>query len=243
MWLRRFLSINFIGTFIILAGSALIFFKAYQHQIDKVKIKGIYFSNPQQLQQEIQSSIKQLHFLSSFTKLKQALIRYPTILDVSLKREWPNIWHIELQEQRPVAKIGEYAVFASGSLVNEKFFRHNSEFSTLVQLDLINQNPEMIAKSLNLILKLKKMLYPLDLKLKKVYIKPDSGWGFVDADGVNVILGLHFLEERVRRYALIRNSNLVEKLRGVSSMDLRYTNGMAVSKNLLKGKLHGKARR
>ena len=69
---------------------------------------------------------------------------------------------------------------------------------------------------------------PIALKVAELELSERRAWRVTLADGAVLILGRHFVGERLERFARAWPTALEPNWTRVASLDLRYTNGFAV---------------
>lgn len=187
------------------------------------------YTEPMLVKDAVASEIEKGFFGMRIAKMRDQLLAVPWVQKASVCRKWPDTVLLHLQEREPLARYEKDGLIdTSGKLF---FPALNSELQERLQSlpEFVGERKNlstMIAMYLQILAKIK----PLGLTLTKLVIRFDSGWHATLSNGLTIMLGKNELEDRLNRFVLAYNDNK-SGLRGlnVGVVDLRYTNGMAVS--------------
>ena len=148
----------------------------------------------------------------------------PWVAQVSLIKNWPNTLELHVTEEKAIAHWGE------DGLLNAQAKVFWPEVSTSDQgLPQFNgpegSEKQLVAQyhDLNSLLRTK------SLALKSLTLEPRGSWKFELTNGVLVTLGMEDINERLVRFLSLYERVLHAKIEQVASVDLRYTNGVAVA--------------
>ena len=184
-----------------------------------------------QLKQLKESDIKTtvLPFLSqgffrlSVRSIRDELQQLPWVQSVEVRRVWPDILQIAVQEQMAQAKWGEKGVLSTEG----KIFYPDPQTipSKLPQFE----GPDARAKEMQQqYLALLEALGPIGLTVQKLDLSANGAWQMLLDNGMTVILGKTGLSDRINRFVMAYQSNLQAQSQRIAYVDLRYTNGFAV---------------
>ena len=76
---------------------------------------------------------------------------------------------------------------------------------------------------------LSQMLRPLGFSIARLELRERGSWFVTTAQGIELFLGRDHQVEKVQRFVAIYNKALKDKLANIASVDLRYSNGLAVA--------------
>ena len=157
-------------------------------------------------------------FNLNISAMRAALIELPWVRDVVVYRVWPDGLRLVIHEQTAFARwkdtgllneYGEY--FAPGNIA---LFNHLP----------VLQGPEEAKIS---ILEKFKLLRKAGLPVAYLQLDERRAWQFEMTNGTHIMLGKTDFEARVKR--LVGFAVNSKKLAQVQKIDMRYTNGLAVS--------------
>jgi len=155
--------------------------------------------------------------------IRSALLEEPWINDVSVRRIWPDTVQVTVYEQRAVAVWGKGALLNSDGTI---FAPAPASFpQSLVQLTgPQGSHLEMLDRYQTL----QELLQEFHIDLASITLNARRAWRFDLIDGPTVILGRKEVDRRIKRFRRILVTGLEQDLENVETVDLRYTNGVAV---------------
>jgi len=157
------------------------------------------------------------------SNLKQELMQFPWVANVSIRRVWPGTLKIRISPQSPVARWGQE------SLMNS-------------DLELFSPAPDTFPKDLPLLdgpkgaerevwkeyQFLNEQFDVLKLKVVSVELSARHSWSFALSNGIWVILGRENLDKRLQRLIKLYPKLFAPRADEIAQIDLRYPNGFAV---------------
>lgn len=198
--------------------------KFYQKPINEVQIDGefLYLSYD-----ELRASVDQAlatHFLDiDLNVLKETLEQNPWIDSVSVARKWPGKLVIKVVEQQPIARWG-----ADGFLNMRGDIIRTEHLVNLGSLPLLSGNDLYATEVMQEYLRMGKLLAQAELMLESVELDETRSWTLVVGEGVVVKLGRDSVWEKLQYLASATRTTLAQNFGNISSVDMRYSNGMAV---------------
>jgi cell division protein FtsQ len=164
-------------------------------------------------------------FLSmNLIHLQNELQSHPWIHQVSVRREWPSTLKVEVVEEVPIARWGQKGFL--NRLGDQLAIKENSQLRSLPVLQTEFGKSQDMVEQYQLI---SELLIPVDLKLTELQRNAVGAWQVDTTEGVRLILGRGQIVEKMRRLAIVWQSELVNKKSNIAAIDLRYPNGLAVS--------------
>lgn len=192
--------------------------------IRKVKVDGDFrFLAPDQIEALVTSAVQGGFFEVDVRKVRARILQEPWVLDATVVRAWPDAIRVSIREQRPVARWGPDALLSAQSRV---FRPRNKRLPE--GLAVLHGPPGSEAEVWSMYQQIRAVLEPLGLKVAEVTLSERRAWSVALADGAALILGRHFVVDRLQRFARAWPSVLESNWSRVASLDLRYTNGFAV---------------
>ena len=184
-----------------------------------------------QLKQLKESDIKAtvLPFLSqgffrvSVRAIRDELQHLPWVQSVEVRRIWPDVLQVSIQEQMAQAKWGEKGILSTDGTI---FYPDPDTIPLkLPQFEGPNERAKEMQQQY---LALLEALVPIGLTVEKLNLAPNGAWQMVLDNGMTVILGRTGLNDRINRFVLAYQSNLQAQSQRIAYVDLRYTNGFAI---------------
>lgn len=169
---------------------------------------------------------------SSFMKLdleaiQQRLEEQAWIDRVRVARRWPDQLEVTVIEHKPIARWGKTdALNHRGEVIRLTDARTAEELLRgLPELDGVEGMEQTMMSQYQ---SLNKMLMDYGLSLKLLACDADRSWTMTLSDGVVIQVGRDQLIEKMRRFLLVYETQLQGQWANLSSIDLRYHNGVAV---------------
>ncbi len=141
----------------------------------------------------------------------------------SLRRRWPDVLVVRIEEHRAAARWGDRGLLnARGELFAE---RPPHGFPELPRLDGPPGSEREVAK---VYLAMRERLLETRLAIERLHLDERGSWRLLLATGQEVRFGRADVHERIDRFFSVAAPALARELHRVSYVDLRYTNGFAV---------------
>jgi len=146
------------------------------------------------------------------------------IKDIQVKRSWPDSLHLVVEEQNAIAQWGDDALV---NTEGELFFPAKASFPKgLVKLGALNEtSKELTQRYVDIVAH----FAPLDLVVSQ--LKMDKRHAlFIQFDGgMTLLLGRADNDKRIMRFKTLYQSGLRQYKNEIETVDMRYTNGVAVA--------------
>jgi cell division protein FtsQ len=188
-------------------------------------ISRIKHLDPLDLRNAVMSELRGGFFTVDLRAIERSLESLAWVEAAAARRQWPDTVLIRLGEQKAVARWG-----------NEGLLNPRGE---VFHPDQINQSvgdlpilfgPEGHGKELiKRFEHFYELLFPLGLRLRALVQDERRAWHMLLANGVKVALGRGEASRRLRRFLRVYPKVLAPRISEVVSIDLRYTNGIAVA--------------
>lgn len=205
----------------------------YQHRfsvIEQVRVTtDSKLLNPQDIKEIIKTS---LHKQDSFfrfktTELRTKLKEIPWIGHVIIKRQWPNMLLIDIEEQKPIAKWNNIALINSK---NELFMPQQQTFPD--NLPLLYGPDEEASNVVYNYISMQQMLISLGFSIKSLGINQEDTWHMILNDNIDVFLGNENIMSRVKNFIIAYPKIKADNPdKHIASVDLRYPAGVAIHWN------------
>ena len=211
---------------VILVGPRLLstWVKPGDFPIRKVKVDGDFrFLAPDQIETLVSAAVQGGFFEVDVQKIRTRILQEPWVLDATVVRAWPDAIRVSIREQRPVARWGQESLLSAQYRVFKPRNKRLPEGLAVLQ-GPPGSEPEVWSTYQQV----QAALEPLALKVAELELSERRAWRVTLADGATLVLGRHFVGERLERFARAWPSALEPNWARVASLDLRYTNGFAV---------------
>lgn len=156
--------------------------------------------------------------------IRQQLTNLPWVYQVRLERVWPNNITINIVEQQAIAQWGE-----------EGYLNHRGEMFNPKKKVAVNdlpvlKGPEYSTKTvMSHYRSIGELLKEQGLYLKSLIMSERGSWQALLSNGVQIELGRDQVVEKVKRFVFVYQQALPKGLVAVKKVDMRYSNGVAVS--------------
>ena len=146
--------------------------------------------------------------------------------DVRVRRLWPDRLEVTVEREIPVAQWGSDQFLNSrGKIITDDL----GEASRLPRL----QGPD---GSVSLVMEryfvAREMAARLGLRVKELTLDSVDGWKIVFDSGMELVLGHHDSIARMQRFQTLYLERLHNEAEGIVRVDARYTNGVAVTRDV-----------
>ena len=192
--------------------------------ITEVVVKGSFtYLSETDIQTMIDAEVEGSFIGENLTRIRQRLEKNEWVSSVNLHRQWPGRLVVTINEQDPIARWG-----------NTGFVNTKGELVLAEALDNIQTLPELdgdINKLFDIIQQyhlLAKYFQHYDMSINKLSQDSREAWRVHLNNDWVVILGRGDTFEKVQRLTHLLDNKLLEGERTVSTIDIRYANGISV---------------
>ncbi|QKQ26204.1 cell division protein FtsQ/DivIB [Candidatus Reidiella endopervernicosa] len=199
---------------------------AERFPIERVVVeKGAFvFLNQQQIALVAQPYVGVGFFNLDVSAIQRAIGELAWVDRVSVRRVWPDKLWVQVSEQQPLAQWGK------GSLLNRRGEIFTPSRSEMPQGLVRLEGPRGLEKKLaEMYAAVVPPLTTVGLPLKRLELDQRRSWHLEVENGIEFELGRTDPERRLQRFLSVYPSLMAGQDAGVKSVDLRYSNGFAVS--------------
>ncbi|WP_236014029.1 cell division protein FtsQ/DivIB [Marinobacterium alkalitolerans] len=165
--------------------------------------------------------------------LQRELVEDPWIHSARLRREWPPALEVELEEEVPVARWGDKGLL---NHQGDIFWpRLKPEYASLPRLSGPAHETVRIMQQFH---DLNRMFSAAGLRLTGLMLETRGAWTLELDNGIRVVAGREQLVPRLKRFLQIYRTRLAADAARIEQVDIRYTNGVAVSWRAETGQEH-----
>lgn len=156
--------------------------------------------------------------------LQERLIQDPWVHGASVRRHWPPALEVQLEEEVPVARWGDKGLLNhQGDIFWPEL---KPEYAALPKLTGPAHETARIMQQYH---DLNRMFSAAGLKLTGLVLESRGAWTLELDNGIRVIAGREELVPRLKRFIRIYQQSLAARAGQIEQVDIRYTNGVAVS--------------
>ncbi|WP_019531251.1 cell division protein FtsQ/DivIB [Dasania marina] len=223
---RRLQSALFVAALLLLVGGL---YQGGMHiinqPIDKVAVSGeLRYVNKEKVIAEVRPFLQQGFVRIDMAAIRKQLQKLPWVYEVRVQRLWPNEVAINIVEQQTIAQWGERG-----------FLNHRGELfkpKPMVKvpgLPLLAGPDESSKTVMANYRAVGELLRHQGLELERFQLNTRGGWQATLRGGVTLSIGRDQLMEKMQRFAYVYQKTLASNLASIKSIDMRYSNGLAVS--------------
>ena len=198
---------------------------------DTLPVRKIHFVSrikhlePLDLKGAVMSELRGGFFSVDLRAIERSLESLAWVEVASARRQWPDTILIKLSEQEAIARWGNEGLLNPRGEV----FQPDENNHNLGDLPILF-GPEGRGKEL--IKRFKHfydLLSPVGLRLRALVQDERRAWHMLLTNGINVALGRGDIGNRLRRFVRVYPKIFAPRVSEIASIDLRYTNGIAVA--------------
>ncbi len=165
-------------------------------------------------------------------ELRRDVLNFPWVKNVMIQKKWPDTLVFNIEEFNPIALINGKYLIETGSLVEEK----NKFLSkSLLQLEVVESKSKDLVKLTSQLELIQTTLKSHQLVIDSLNIDQNDSWSIKIKNKFVLEIGRKKQFQRINRflqvYAAIENKNRL------LSIDLRYSNGLAVQMSQISKKV------
>ena len=204
--------------------------KVCAYAVDKLPIKyvrteGVFqYLSKNELKTTLQPLVMTGFFAADMQAIHQAVAQLPWVESVTVKRIWPDAIDIKVHEQKPYVRWGQQ------SLLNERGEVFSPKNVDQFQFLPLLIGPDKQQKKLLEIMKgVKTALADQSMELAEFKVNDRWSWSLKLATGMEILLGRNEPLKKLQRFLKTLTLLGQEQVDAMAIVDLRYTNGYAVS--------------
>ncbi len=189
--------------------------------LHEVKVNGeLKHVTREQVQFIVTRALKGNFFTLDLDKTRRTFEKLPWVRNVTVRRRWPDLLEVTLEEHQVLARWGNAALVN----VQGELFQAASDQQLPVFTGPVDGVKEIAAQYLVF----KQQLESVKRQPVLVSLTPRRAWRIKLEDGVIVELGREKVEARLDKFVKVYDRTLGRLNRTINYVDLRYPNGFAV---------------
>lgn len=163
------------------------------------------------------------YFTSDLEKIRDQTLSLSWVDRVVVSRAWPNSIRVRVMPRHAIARWGTGRLLSdSGDIFTEVAPRANQ------QLPLLHgptTQSKMMMRRYN---EINQLFLPVNIRLKELYLTERMTWFMQFDSGLRIIVDQDQMMSKLQRFSHLAQSDLKPVWTKISSVDLRYRNGLAL---------------
>lgn len=215
------------GITLILCGFGLysIYMLVKDGQQIEFNVVGIRNTQEQQLVTQQLSHFQQNHYFTvNLVEIRDTLLKEPWIDEVIISRAWPKTIQVNVVPRQAVARWGQtdHWVSDSGEIFNV-YYGQNAKY-----LPSISGPADQTKHIMRTFQEIERLFNPLGIQLTYLHLTERMTWLMQFDNGLRVIVDQDQTMKKLRNLSIIAQQDLKPVWSRISSIDLRYRNGLAI---------------
>lgn len=215
----------FCVALVVLAFGVLGFYKVMTDtSVAQLDVVGSRSQKEQQvLRQHIAPIMTENYFTSDLRAIRDKALELSWVDRVVVSRAWPNAVRVRVMPHHAIARWGTGRLLSdSGEIFSEVTPKNNQELPLL-------HGPATQAKAMmRRYNEVNQLFLPHDIRLKELYLTERMTWFMQFDSGLRVIVDQDQTMSKLQRLSHLSYSDLKPVWSKISSIDLRYRNGLAI---------------
>ncbi len=193
--------------------------------IASIAIKGQFrYLSQQKVQAMVAERVADTFLQLDMHELKAAMEQNPWIDSVAISRHWPDSLVVTVNEQQPIARWGDDAFMNMRGDIIEV-----ADNRILEHLPMLHGGKHYAQDVMQKYVQITRLLSPAELELREVNLDETLSWTLQLQNGIVIRVGREHVFEKLQRLLAVFPRELAAKAERVESIDLRYSDGFAVS--------------
>ncbi len=227
--------IFFYAINIVLIGLILILMVGYLNKFQqkypttRLKLSGQFnYIATKDIESRLANLLKNNLWSINVNTVKELMYNNPWVNFVFVKKQWPDILQVEILQHNPIAGWNDKFFL---TLTGKVLYSTNENNDIVKNLNL----PKFYGPSgqenllIDAYLILLEKLVPIGLNVSKIELTKEQGIEVTLNNNIILKLGTFDLPDRIARFVMAYKKKLHLSISDISYIDLRYTNGVAVS--------------
>ena len=193
--------------------------------IKHVRVEGEFHQlAPDRLEAIVTDTVRGGFFNVNVDVIQKVLLKDPWVYQVTVRRNWPDSLTVQVVEQTAIAQWGRLGLInPDGKLFKPEAYTFPQGLPILIGPE--HTHSQMFAQ----LQKIRAVLKDTRFKISEVTLNERRSWTVQLTGGPLLVLGRKNVLKRLQRVAKFITSGVAVNLEDMEKVDLRYTNGFAVS--------------
>lgn len=228
--LPKLLMLGVVLLLLILAALAINVFNKLPNAAISLQHKGLNTQQTLQLQQllgeKADTNLLKADLQSYLAKLETV----DWVGQADVRRDWQQGIVVNVVPRQAVAKFGSERLVDANGMVFKPADSNDLNNTSLMQLQGDSQNAIVMMQQIK---QVSDWFMPLGIKIEEVIVTPRMAWLFRFDNGLRVLVDNDNTSEKLYRLSIMLQNQLKPQLKTLQTVDLRYKNGMAITKRPL----------
>nr|WP_313090376.1 cell division protein FtsQ/DivIB [Moraxella sp. CTOTU48268] len=228
--LPKLLMLGVVLLLLILAAFAINVFNKLPNAAISLQHKGLNTQQTLQLQQllgeKADTNLLKANLQSYVAKLETV----DWVGQADVRRDWQQGIVVNVVPRQAVAKFGSERLVDANGTVFKPADSNDLNNTSLMQLQGDSQNAVVMMQQIK---QVSDWFMPLGMKIEEVIVTPRMAWLFRFDNGLRVLVDNDNTSEKLYRLSIMLQNQLKPQLKTLQTVDLRYKNGMAITKRPL----------
>lgn len=225
--LPKLLMFGVILLLFILAALAVNLFKKLPNATISLQHKGLNSQQAAQLNQLLGSKANNNLLQVDLPAYVAKLQSLDWVGQADVRRDWQQGIVVNVVPRQAVAKFGSERLVDADGTVFKPADGNDLNSPNLMQLQGDSQNAVVMMQQIK---QVSDWFMPLGIKVEEVIVTPRMAWLFRFNNGLRVLVDNDNTSEKLYRLSIMLQNQLKPQLKDLQTVDLRYKNGMAITR-------------
>ena len=225
--LPKLLMLGVVLLLLILAALAINVFNKLPNAAISLQHKGLNTQQTLQLQQLLGEKADTTLLKADLQSYLAKLETVDWVGQVDVRRDWQQGIVVNVVPRQAVAKFGSERLVDANGTVFKPADSNDLNNASLMQLQGDSQNAVIMMQQIK---QVSDWFMPLGMKIEEVIVTPRMAWLFRFDNGLRVLVDNDNTSEKLYRLSIMLQNQLKPQLKTLQTVDLRYKNGMAITK-------------
>ena len=213
-----------VACFVLLLGIFGLYKVITDAQVANLQVVGTNSAlESKQLTRYLTPVVKENYFTSDLEKIRDQALQLSWVDRVVVSRAWPNTIRVRVMPRHAIARWGTGRLLSdSGDIFAEVIPQNNQK---LPLLHGPTTQSKMMMRRYN---EINQLFLPVNVRLKELYLTERMTWFMQFDSGLRIIVDQDQTMSKLQRLSHLAQSDLKPVWSKISSVDLRYRNGLAI---------------
>ncbi len=211
--------------FVVLAAGVLGFYRVMTDaQVAQLEVMGSRSAAEQrQVMQHVSPIMTENYFTSDLRAIRDKTLELSWVDRVVVSRAWPNAIRVRIMPHHAIARWGTGRLLSDSGTIFSEVVPHNYP-----ELPLLHGPASQAKTMMRRYNEINQLFAPHGIRLKELYLTERMTWFMQFDSGLRVIVDQDQTMSKLQRLSHLSYSDLKPVWSRISSIDLRYRNGMAI---------------
>lgn len=159
--------------------------------------------------------------------VRDKVLENPWVESVEVRKSWPDTLIFSLQEKQPLAILNQGYIFANGTVITTPVLQQDKDTLLVINIEqLENMDKQKLVSVTELLHSVEQRLATNSFSVSEIKIDRTNSWNIKTTSDITIKTGRKNQLQRLDRFLQVYVA--IENKSQLSSVDLRYRNGLAV---------------